>query len=131
MYRVFRKEAKRTTKILHGLLHVFAFIIALVGEFLSTAFPSLPALQTPAQLLDTHCPAPSCLALPYSSPHRHRRQGHWVLAIIWLDHSPEVLASVFPQVSPPLSMTSRVLTWPLLCSRLGGRVRLSQEEGLC
>lgn len=25
-----------------------------------------------------------------------------MLAIIWLDHSPEVLASVFPQVSPPL-----------------------------
>lgn len=31
VYRVFRKEAKRTTKILHGLLHIFAFIIALVG----------------------------------------------------------------------------------------------------
>ncbi|XP_006532197.1 transmembrane ascorbate-dependent reductase CYB561 isoform X4 [Mus musculus] len=31
VYRVFRREAKRTTKILHGLLHVFAFIIALVG----------------------------------------------------------------------------------------------------
>uniref|UniRef100_A0A8C5KJX7 Transmembrane ascorbate-dependent reductase CYB561 n=1 Tax=Jaculus jaculus TaxID=51337 RepID=A0A8C5KJX7_JACJA len=31
VYRVFRKEAKRTTKVLHGLLHVFAFIIALVG----------------------------------------------------------------------------------------------------
>ncbi|XP_015360273.1 transmembrane ascorbate-dependent reductase CYB561 [Marmota marmota marmota] len=31
VYRVFRKEAKRTTKALHGLLHVFAFIIALVG----------------------------------------------------------------------------------------------------
>ncbi|CAO2645745.1 Transmembrane ascorbate-dependent reductase CYB561 [Lemmus lemmus] len=31
VYRVFRKEAKRTTKILHGLLHVVAFIIALVG----------------------------------------------------------------------------------------------------
>ncbi|XP_005402282.2 PREDICTED: cytochrome b561 [Chinchilla lanigera] len=31
VYRVFRKEAKRTTKVLHGLLHVFAFIISLVG----------------------------------------------------------------------------------------------------
>ncbi|KAL6073649.1 hypothetical protein STEG23_023535 [Scotinomys teguina] len=31
VYRVFRKEAKRTTKILHGLLHVVAFVIALVG----------------------------------------------------------------------------------------------------
>ncbi|XP_016286099.2 transmembrane ascorbate-dependent reductase CYB561 [Monodelphis domestica] len=31
VYRVFRNEAKRTTKILHGLLHVFALIIALVG----------------------------------------------------------------------------------------------------
>ncbi|XP_020043936.1 transmembrane ascorbate-dependent reductase CYB561 isoform X1 [Castor canadensis] len=31
VYRVFRKEAKRTTKVLHGLLHIFAFIIALVG----------------------------------------------------------------------------------------------------
>uniref|UniRef100_A0A383ZL42 Transmembrane ascorbate-dependent reductase CYB561 n=1 Tax=Balaenoptera acutorostrata scammoni TaxID=310752 RepID=A0A383ZL42_BALAS len=31
VYRVFRNEAKRTTKILHGLLHVFAFVIALVG----------------------------------------------------------------------------------------------------
>nr|KAF6295424.1 cytochrome b561 [Myotis myotis] len=31
VYRVFRNEAKRTTKILHGLLHGFAFIIALVG----------------------------------------------------------------------------------------------------
>ncbi|XP_003786260.1 cytochrome b561 [Otolemur garnettii] len=31
VYRVFRNEAKRTTKVLHGLLHVFAFIIALVG----------------------------------------------------------------------------------------------------
>ncbi|KAI5929110.1 Cytochrome b561 [Manis javanica] len=31
VYRVFRNEARRTTKVLHGLLHVFAFIIALVG----------------------------------------------------------------------------------------------------
>ncbi|XP_069337699.1 transmembrane ascorbate-dependent reductase CYB561 [Eulemur rufifrons] len=31
VYRVFRNEAKRTTKVLHGVLHVFAFIIALVG----------------------------------------------------------------------------------------------------
>ncbi|XP_075850782.1 transmembrane ascorbate-dependent reductase CYB561 isoform X2 [Microcebus murinus] len=31
VYRVFRNEAKRTTKVLHGLLHVFALIIALVG----------------------------------------------------------------------------------------------------
>ncbi|XP_045693484.1 transmembrane ascorbate-dependent reductase CYB561 [Phyllostomus hastatus] len=31
VYRVFRKEAKRTTKVLHGLLHVFALITALVG----------------------------------------------------------------------------------------------------
>ncbi|XP_007957939.1 transmembrane ascorbate-dependent reductase CYB561 [Orycteropus afer afer] len=31
VYRVFRNEPKRTTKVLHGLLHVFAFIIALVG----------------------------------------------------------------------------------------------------
>ncbi|XP_030151540.1 cytochrome b561 [Lynx canadensis] len=31
VYRVFRNETKRTTKVLHGLLHVFAFIIALVG----------------------------------------------------------------------------------------------------
>ncbi|XP_057572523.1 uncharacterized protein LOC130840738 isoform X2 [Hippopotamus amphibius kiboko] len=31
VYRVFRNEAKRTTKILHAVLHVFAFILALVG----------------------------------------------------------------------------------------------------
>nr|XP_037849689.1 uncharacterized protein CYB561 isoform X3 [Chlorocebus sabaeus] len=31
VYRVFRNEAKRTTKVLHGLLHVFALVIALVG----------------------------------------------------------------------------------------------------
>lgn len=31
VYRVFRNEAKRTTKVLHWLLHAFAFIIALVG----------------------------------------------------------------------------------------------------
>ncbi|XP_007527715.1 transmembrane ascorbate-dependent reductase CYB561 [Erinaceus europaeus] len=31
VYRVFRKETKRTAKILHGLLHVLAFVIALVG----------------------------------------------------------------------------------------------------
>lgn len=31
VYRVFRNEAKRTTKVLHGLLHVLAFVIALVG----------------------------------------------------------------------------------------------------
>uniref|UniRef100_A0A8C3WSA4 Transmembrane ascorbate-dependent reductase CYB561 n=1 Tax=Catagonus wagneri TaxID=51154 RepID=A0A8C3WSA4_9CETA len=31
VYRVFRNEAKRTTKVLHGVLHVFAFVIALVG----------------------------------------------------------------------------------------------------
>lgn len=43
VYRVFRNEAKRTTKILHGLLHGFAFIIALVGEFPGTALP--PGLQ--------------------------------------------------------------------------------------
>uniref|UniRef100_A0A2I2YAB6 Transmembrane ascorbate-dependent reductase CYB561 n=1 Tax=Gorilla gorilla gorilla TaxID=9595 RepID=A0A2I2YAB6_GORGO len=31
VYRVFRNEAKRTTKVLHGLLHIFALVIALVG----------------------------------------------------------------------------------------------------
>lgn len=31
VYRVFRKETKRTTKLLHALLHIFALIIALVG----------------------------------------------------------------------------------------------------
>lgn len=31
VYRVFRSETKRTTKVLHGLLHVLAFVIALVG----------------------------------------------------------------------------------------------------
>lgn len=31
VYRVFRNETKRTTKVLHGLLHVLALIIALVG----------------------------------------------------------------------------------------------------
>lgn len=31
VHRVFRKETKRTTKVVHGLLHVFAFVIALVG----------------------------------------------------------------------------------------------------
>nr|XP_035972110.1 cytochrome b561 isoform X2 [Halichoerus grypus] len=31
VYRVFRNEARRTTKVLHGLLHVLAFVIALVG----------------------------------------------------------------------------------------------------
>lgn len=60
VYRVFRNEAKRATKILHGLLHVFAFIIALVGEFLGSALP------TPTGLL----PPP---------PSRHPRQGHWLL----------------------------------------------------
>lgn len=32
VYRVFRNESKRSTKILHGLLHVLALVIALVGE---------------------------------------------------------------------------------------------------
>ncbi|KYO46533.1 transmembrane ascorbate-dependent reductase CYB561 [Alligator mississippiensis] len=31
VYRVFRNESKRSTKILHGLLHVLALVIALVG----------------------------------------------------------------------------------------------------
>ncbi|XP_030076871.1 transmembrane ascorbate-dependent reductase CYB561 [Microcaecilia unicolor] len=31
VYRVFRNEKKRVTKILHGTLHVFAFVIALIG----------------------------------------------------------------------------------------------------
>ncbi|XP_029429319.1 cytochrome b561 [Rhinatrema bivittatum] len=31
VYRVFRNETKRVTKIVHGTLHVFAFIIALIG----------------------------------------------------------------------------------------------------
>ncbi|XP_038609640.1 cytochrome b561 [Tachyglossus aculeatus] len=31
VYRVFRTESKRTTKVLHGLLHVTAFIFALIG----------------------------------------------------------------------------------------------------
>ncbi|KAF6298349.1 cytochrome b561 [Rhinolophus ferrumequinum] len=49
VYRVFRNEAKRTTKVLHGLLHVFAFIIALVGEFRGIAFPShAPSLPSPS-----------------------------------------------------------------------------------
>nr|KAF6455561.1 cytochrome b561 [Rousettus aegyptiacus] len=48
VYRVFRNEAKRATKILHGLLHVFAFIIALVGEFLGSALPTPTGLLPPA-----------------------------------------------------------------------------------
>ncbi|PNJ50612.1 CYB561 isoform 3 [Pongo abelii] len=40
VYRVFRNEAKRTTKVLHGLLHIFALVIALVGEFPGAAFPA-------------------------------------------------------------------------------------------
>uniref|UniRef100_T1DCI8 Transmembrane ascorbate-dependent reductase CYB561 n=1 Tax=Crotalus horridus TaxID=35024 RepID=T1DCI8_CROHD len=31
VYRVFRNESKQSTKILHGLIHFFALIIALVG----------------------------------------------------------------------------------------------------
>lgn len=31
VYRVFRNESKYTSKIIHGTLHVFAFVIALVG----------------------------------------------------------------------------------------------------
>ncbi|XP_062987354.1 transmembrane ascorbate-dependent reductase CYB561 [Elgaria multicarinata webbii] len=31
VYRVFRNESKRSTKILHGLLHALALVIALVG----------------------------------------------------------------------------------------------------
>ncbi|CAM5128443.1 unnamed protein product [Natator depressus] len=31
VYRVFRNETKRSAKILHGLLHAFALVIALVG----------------------------------------------------------------------------------------------------
>uniref|UniRef100_A0A2I3M425 Transmembrane ascorbate-dependent reductase CYB561 n=1 Tax=Papio anubis TaxID=9555 RepID=A0A2I3M425_PAPAN len=47
VYRVFRNEAKRTTKVLHGLLHIFALVIALVGEFLGAAFPA-PCLSLQA-----------------------------------------------------------------------------------
>lgn len=32
VYRVFRNESKPFTKLLHGLLHALALIIALVGE---------------------------------------------------------------------------------------------------
>lgn len=32
VYRVFRHEAKRSTKALHALLHGLALLIALVGE---------------------------------------------------------------------------------------------------
>nr|XP_033775277.1 cytochrome b561 isoform X2 [Geotrypetes seraphini] len=31
VYRVFRNETKRATKILHGTLHVFAFVLAMIG----------------------------------------------------------------------------------------------------
>lgn len=84
VYRVFRNEAKRTIKVLHGLLHVFAFIIALVGEFLGTAFPSLFR-----RLL---------LGIP------GRDTGCW-------DASPEVLASQVSLGSPrlrpsPISLSS-------------------------
>ena len=58
VYRVFRKEAKRTTKVLHGLLHVLALITALVGEFLGEALPPsahlpFPDSRHPSQ--DTGC----------------------------------------------------------------------------
>lgn len=61
VYRVFRKEAKRTTKILHGLLHVAAFIIALVGEFLGTAFLPPPLLQDIQSLPQASWPGPTLL----------------------------------------------------------------------
>lgn len=32
VYRVFRHEAKRSTKALHALLHGLALVVALVGE---------------------------------------------------------------------------------------------------
>lgn len=61
VYRVFRKEAKRTTKILHGLLHVAALIIALVGEFLDTAFLPPPLLQDIQSLPQASWPCPTLL----------------------------------------------------------------------
>lgn len=75
VYRVFRNEAKRATKILHGLLHVFAFIIALVGEFLGSALPTpalLPLLGIPGR--DTGCwdksPEIPASQVSLGSPHR-------------------------------------------------------------
>lgn len=80
VYRVFRNEAKRTTKILHGLLHGFAFIIALVGEFLGTALPPcLPGVpgigcrdgspEVPASQVSPGSPGP--LPSPTGPPSRH------------------------------------------------------------
>lgn len=87
VYRVFRNEAKRTTKVLHGLLHVFAFVIAVVGEFWGTAFPS-------------HSPS---VALPLLPGIPGRDTGCW-------DESPEVLASQVSLGSPPPLLPR----WPVL-----------------
>eukprot|EP00064_Thunnus_orientalis_P009540 superscaffoldBa00001219_g9564 len=32
VYRVFRNEAKRNVKVLHGIIHLFALIISIIGE---------------------------------------------------------------------------------------------------
>lgn len=58
VYRVFRKEPKRTTKIVHGLLHVFAFVIALVGEFRAQDAPS-PVPLSPDLSLPGDAPSSS------------------------------------------------------------------------
>lgn len=97
VYRVFRNEAKRTTKILHGLLHVLAFVIALVGECLAR-----PALPPPPPTREAAAQLPSPLPLEAGT----RPPRSW-------DQSPQVLASRGSLGSPPPSLpVSPVLTRP-------------------
>uniref|UniRef100_A0A8D0TU50 Transmembrane ascorbate-dependent reductase CYB561 n=1 Tax=Sus scrofa TaxID=9823 RepID=A0A8D0TU50_PIG len=97
VYRVFRNEAKRTTKILHGLLHVLAFVIALVGECLARpALPPPPPTREAAAQLSSPLPLEAGTRPPRS----------------W-DQSPQVLASRGSLGSPPPSLpVSPVLTRP-------------------
>lgn len=100
MYRVFRKEAKRTTKILHGLLHVVALIIALVGEFLGAALSSPPAASGSRSWVDS--PFPRLLGLaPLSSSGIPGRDG--MLAIISWTKAQKFWLAVSPG-SPLLSL---------------------------
>uniref|UniRef100_A0A8D0RQL7 Transmembrane ascorbate-dependent reductase CYB561 n=1 Tax=Sus scrofa TaxID=9823 RepID=A0A8D0RQL7_PIG len=82
VYRVFRNEAKRTTKILHGLLHVLAFVIALVA--LSSRDPRLgqawwrcsTTTGRRASLTCTACTAGAASWSSFSSS----RSGSWAWA---------------------------------------------------
>uniref|UniRef100_A0A8C9FQ76 Transmembrane ascorbate-dependent reductase CYB561 n=1 Tax=Pavo cristatus TaxID=9049 RepID=A0A8C9FQ76_PAVCR len=120
VYRVFRNEARRSTKALHALLHGLALLIALVG---GASWPSLSLTVPTAFPTCTASTAGAGWPLSCSTS----CSGSWAVASSWCLVCPSRCAAVTNPImsssaSPSLPSPSPPVCWasPRCCSSTSG-----------